>query len=112
MLRQLLKEEKEWTKILLFAPTKKVADKLQEDLINHLGEAIGVIHSNKSQNYRLRMVEEFDSGQLRILIATDLMARGLDFDGITQVINLDTPDEPENYIHRVGRTARAPSRRG
>ncbi len=107
LLHLLLKEEKDWTKVLLFAPTKKIADRLQESLQTSLEEPIGVIHSNKSQNYRLRMVQEFDEGQLRVLIATDLMARGLDFDGITQVINLDTPDEPENYIHRVGRTARA-----
>ena len=108
LLQLLLEEKKEgWTKILLFAPTKKIADQLQENLEQSLQEPIGVIHSNKSQNYRLRMVEEFEQGQLRILIATDLMARGLDFEGITQVINLDTPDEPENYIHRVGRTARA-----
>lgn len=107
LLHLLLKEEKDWTKVLLFAPTKKIADQLQESLQERLEEPIGVIHSNKSQNYRLRMVQEFEEGQLRVLIATDLMARGLDFDGITQVINLDTPDEPENYIHRVGRTARA-----
>lgn len=107
LLEFLLKKEKDWTKVLLFAPTKKIADQLQEQLENSLQEPIGVIHSNKSQNYRLRMVEEFEEGKLRILIATDLMARGLDFEGITQVINLDTPDEPENYIHRVGRTARA-----
>jgi ATP-dependent RNA helicase RhlE len=107
LLHLLLKENQDWTKILLFAPTKKIADQLQEALQASLKEPIGVIHSNKSQNYRLRMVQEFDAGELRILIATDLMARGLDFDGITQVVNLDTPDEPENYIHRVGRTARA-----
>ncbi|MFK7796428.1 MAG: DEAD/DEAH box helicase [Aureispira sp.] len=108
LLQLLLQENKEdWTKILLFAPTKKIADQLQANLEQTLQEPIGVIHSNKSQNYRLRMVEEFEQGQLRVLIATDLMARGLDFDGITQVINLDTPDEAENYIHRVGRTARA-----
>ena len=107
LLHLLLQEEKDWTKVLLFAPTKKIADQLQERLQTSLQEPIGVIHSNKSQNYRLRMVQEFEEGQLRVLIATDLMARGLDFDGITQVINLDTPDEPENYIHRVGRTARA-----
>lgn len=107
LLQLLLQKKEGWTKILLFAPTKKIADRLQEQLHNQLKEPIGVIHSNKSQNYRLRMVQEFEEGQLRILIATDLMARGLDFDGITQVVNLDTPDEAENYIHRVGRTARA-----
>lgn len=107
LLDLLLKEEKDWTKILLFVPTKKIADQVQECLQGSLEEPVGVIHSNKSQNYRLRMVEEFEEGKLRILIATDLMARGLDFRGVTQVINLDTPAEPENYIHRVGRTARA-----
>ena len=66
-----------------------------------------VIHSNKTQNYRLRSIEQFESGEHRILIATDVMARGLDIDDITHVINVDTPEYPENYMHRIGRTGRA-----
>ncbi len=66
-----------------------------------------VIHSNKTQNYRIRSIRQFDEGKNRILLATDVMARGLDFDNVTHVINFDTPDFPENYMHRIGRTGRA-----
>jgi ATP-dependent RNA helicase RhlE len=66
-----------------------------------------VIHSNKTQNYRLRSIEQFRNGDNRILVATDVMARGLDIDNISHVINFDTPDYPENYMHRIGRTGRA-----
>lgn len=106
LLRHLLATEKAWTKVLIFAPTKKITDALFELLEVDFPEQIGVIHSNKSQNYRLRTVEKFDNGAHRILMATDLIARGLDFQEISHVINFDTPDEAENYIHRVGRTAR------
>ena len=66
-----------------------------------------VIHSNKTQNYRLRSIRQFEEGANRILIATDVMARGLDIEGVSQVINMDTPSYPENYMHRIGRTGRA-----
>lgn len=107
LLKYLLATEKTWTKVLIFSPTKKVADALFEVLNVDFPDQIGVIHSNKSQNYRLRTVEKFDKGEHRILMATDLIARGLDFQEVSHVINFDTPDEAENYIHRVGRTARA-----
>jgi len=107
LLKYLLESEKDWKKVLVFAATKKITDYLFEILDAEFPEQIGVIHSNKSQNYRLRTVEKFDKGEHRVLMATDLIARGLDFDGITHVVNVDTPDEAENYIHRVGRTARA-----
>lgn len=106
LLKWLLATETSWTKVLIFAPTKKIADYLFELLEVDFPEQSGVIHSNKSQNYRLRTVQKFDSGEHRILLATDLIARGLDFEGVTHVVNFDTPDEAENYIHRVGRTAR------
>jgi ATP-dependent RNA helicase RhlE len=107
LLKYLLATKKDWKKVLVFSPTKKITDYLFEILNAAFPEQIGVIHSNKSQNYRLRTVEKFDKGEHRVLMATDLIARGLDFDGITHVVNVDTPDEAENYIHRVGRTARA-----
>lgn len=107
LLKYLLSAEKNWTKVLVFASTKKMTDYLFEILDPEFPGQIGVIHSNKSQNYRLRTVQKFDAGEHRVLLATDLIARGLDFDGITHVVNVDTPDEAENYIHRVGRTARA-----
>ncbi|MBA3901557.1 MAG: DEAD/DEAH box helicase, partial [Bacteroidetes bacterium] len=66
-----------------------------------------IIHSNKSQNYRIRSIEEFERGTKSVLIATEVIARGLDFDKISHVINFDVPDFPENYMHRIGRTGRA-----
>jgi ATP-dependent RNA helicase RhlE len=68
---------------------------------------LAVIHSNKSQNYRFRSINQYDEGKVRILIATDVIARGLDLDKISHVINFDTPTFPENYMHRIGRTGRA-----
>ncbi|MCL4132525.1 UNVERIFIED_CONTAM: hypothetical protein GTU68_027495 [Idotea baltica] len=77
------------------------------DIEEEFAGELGIIHSNKSQNFRIRNIEAFDAGDVRILIATDIMARGLDLDKITHVINLDTPSFPENYMHRIGRTGRA-----
>ncbi len=71
------------------------------------GRELGVVHSNKSQNYRIKSIKRFDEGTNRILISTDVMARGLDLDAISHVINLDTPNYPENYMHRIGRSGRA-----
>ena len=107
LLKHLLATEKSWTKVLIFAPTKKLTDAFFDILEVDFPEQIGVIHSNKSQNYRLRTVEKFNTGEHRILMATDLIARGLDFQGVSHVVNIDTPDEAESYVHRVGRTARA-----
>jgi len=107
LLRHLLLNDERMKKVLIFAPTKKRADHLFELLHPTFEEKVGIIHSNKSQNYRLRTVKHFDEGKHHILLATDIIARGLDFEGITHVINFDTPDNPENYIHRIGRTARA-----
>lgn len=107
LLKYLLSSDKKWAKVLVFDSTKKMVDSLFETLECQYPGQIGVIHSNKSQNYRLRTVQKFDTGEYRVLLATDLIARGLDFDGITHVVNVDTPDDPENYVHRVGRTARA-----
>jgi ATP-dependent RNA helicase RhlE len=84
-----------------------MADRLFEQLEESFYSECCVIHSNKTQNYRLRSIEQFENGENRILIATDVMARGLDIDNITHVINFDTPDYPENYMHRIGRTGRA-----
>jgi ATP-dependent RNA helicase RhlE len=84
-----------------------MADQVFEQLQADFSDQISIVHSNKSQNYRLRAVQNFDTGKSRILIATDLIARGLDFKAVSHVINIDTPEDAENYIHRVGRTARA-----
>lgn len=107
LLHWLLEKGAEMEKILLFAGTKKLADQLFERLEEFLPDAIGVIHSNKAQNNRFLTVKKFHDGELKILIATDIMARGIDIAMVTHVINFDTPEVPENYMHRIGRTGRA-----
>lgn len=94
-------------KVLLFVKNRQIADILYSNLEEMFEDEIGVIHSNKSQNFRFRMVKEFTEGSLRILIATDLISRGLDISNVSHVINFDLPDEAESYIHRIGRTGRA-----
>ncbi|MCL4128993.1 UNVERIFIED_CONTAM: hypothetical protein GTU68_065923 [Idotea baltica] len=81
--------------------------RLRDIALTEFGSEMAIIHSNKSQNYRIRSIEQFDQGNKRILLATDVMARGLDLDRISHVINFDTPAYPENYMHRIGRTGRA-----
>ena len=107
LLKYLLKDKEEYSKVLVFISSKKNADRLFESIEEEYGHECGVVHSNKSQNYRLRSVKQFDEGENRILLSTDVMARGLDLDKITHVINFDTPHYPENYMHRIGRTGRA-----
>lgn len=107
LLMHLVSDAPLYSKVLVFVPNKKSADRLQEVMAPHYGSDIAVIHSNKTQNYRLRSIELFDSGQCRILIATDVMARGLDLSKVSHVINMDVPRFPENYMHRIGRTGRA-----
>ncbi|MBN2869238.1 MAG: DEAD/DEAH box helicase, partial [Flavobacteriaceae bacterium] len=107
LLVELLKDEDTFSRVLVFVSNKKMADRLFEDLDMYFKEELCVIHSNKTQNYRLRSIEQFREGINRILVATDVMARGLDIDNISHVINFDTPDYPENYMHRIGRTGRA-----
>jgi ATP-dependent RNA helicase RhlE len=91
----------------VFVANKRSADRLFEALKEAFGDEICVIHSNKTQNYRIRSIRQFDQGMNRILVATDVMARGLDLNEISHVINFDTPNFPENYMHRIGRTGRA-----
>lgn len=107
LLTHLLRDKQEFYKVLVFVSSKKVADRLFECLGESYGSSTCIIHSNKTQNYRIRSVEEFERGDKRILIATDVIARGLDLDKISHVINFDTPEYPENYMHRIGRTGRA-----
>ncbi|MCT4636437.1 MAG: DEAD/DEAH box helicase [Bacteroidales bacterium] len=110
LLEKLLISSDDMDKVLVFVANKRLADRLYEK-ISHLDpEKIGVIHSNKSQNNRFASVRNFESGELRILIATDIIARGLDIKNVSHVINFDMPDEPANYIHRIGRTGRADKR--
>jgi len=107
LLSHLLGDREEFGKVLVFISGKKIADRLYEALEELYGPETSIVHSNKSQNFRIRSVQQFDSGEKRILVTTDVMARGLDLDRVTQVINFDTPTYPENYIHRIGRTGRA-----
>ena len=107
LLTHLLRDKDEYSKVLVFASNKKSADRLFEALEEDFGSETCIIHSNKSQNYRIRSIEQFDEGKNRILVATDVIARGLDLEEITHVINFDVPIFPENYMHRIGRTGRA-----
>jgi ATP-dependent RNA helicase RhlE len=91
---------------LVFARTKHGADRIAKDLAKSRVEA-AAIHGNKSQSARQRALESFRGGRVRVLVATDIAARGIDIDGITHVINFDLPNVPESYVHRIGRTARA-----
>ncbi len=107
LLKHLLQNESDFKKVLVFVPNKKSADLLFDILDEFFGSEVAVIHSNKTQNYRIRSIENFNTEKTRILVTTDVMARGLDLDRISHVINFDTPNFPENYMHRIGRTGRA-----
>jgi len=107
LLKHLLTENSDTTKVLIFVSTKKLADLLFEQIEEDFRGQLGVIHSNKAQNTRFNIVKQFDEGNCRVLIATDIMARGLDILDVTHVINFDIPEIPEDYMHRIGRTGRA-----
>lgn len=107
LLSSLLRDSKTFQKVLIFVSNKRMADLVHREMEEEYGSDCSLIHSNKTQNYRFKSIEDFDSGRHRILIATDIIARGLDLDQITHVINFDTPIFPENYMHRIGRTGRA-----
>jgi ATP-dependent RNA helicase RhlE len=96
----------EITRALVFMRTKHSADRVTKQL-NRAGIAAEAIHGNKSQAQRLRTLANFKSNRLRVLVATDLAARGIDVDGISHVVNFDLPVEAETYVHRIGRTGRA-----
>lgn len=107
LLVKLLNNAETYSKTLVFVPNKRIADRLFTLIDKTFPDQASVIHSNKTQNYRLNSIEMFETGEHRIMIATDVMARGLDIDDISHVINMDTPSYPENYLHRIGRTGRA-----
>ena len=94
------------TRTLVFARTKRGADKIAKQL-QRAGILAAAIHGNKSQNVRQRVLAQFKSQRPPVLVATDIAARGLDVDGISHVINYDLPEIPELYVHRIGRTGRA-----
>ena len=94
--------------VLVFTRTKSGADRVVQDL-EKAGVKAGAMHADKSQRERMAALEDFKSGKLRVLVATDIAQRGLDISGITHVINYDVPQQPEDYVHRIGRTGRAAS---
>lgn len=106
LLRQMLQSNRDMSRVLVFVSSRVLADKVFDELEPDFNVEIGVIHSNKAQNYRFNAVSHFQNGIYRILIATDLIARGIDVTDVSHVINFDIPDNPENYIHRIGRTGR------
>ena len=95
-----------WSRILVFTRTKHGANKLTEKLAAQ-GISAAALHSNKSQSFRTRTLGAFKNGEIRILVATDVAARGLDISNLPYVVNYDMPGIPEDYVHRIGRTGRA-----
>ncbi|MFO0962286.1 MAG: DEAD/DEAH box helicase [Phycisphaerales bacterium] len=105
MLQRLL-EDPAVTSAVVFTRTKHGADRVMRRL-ERIGERAGAIHGNKNQNQRQRALEAFRTGGIRVLVATDVAARGIDIDDVSHVVNYDLPAEPESYVHRIGRTGRA-----
>lgn len=105
-LSHLLKKD-EFEKVLIFANNKKHADLIYTRLEEDFPTEFGVIHSNKSQNFRLRTMADFSNNILRGIVTTDIMARGLDIPNVSHIFNFEIPEIPEQYIHRIGRTGRA-----
>jgi ATP-dependent RNA helicase RhlE len=98
--------DKSIPRALVFTRTKHRANRIAKQLATS-GISADAIHSNKSQGARQRALADFDRGRVKVLVATDIVARGIDVDGISHVINYELPNEPESYVHRIGRTARA-----
>ena len=107
LLKELLKDEETFNRVMIFTETKKNADRIVDRLEEFLGEDLSVIHSNKAQNTRIKALNDFKEGKSRVLIASDVAARGIDIDDISHVINFDIPSNYVEYVHRVGRTGRA-----
>jgi ATP-dependent RNA helicase RhlE len=94
------------SRVIVFTRTKRTANRVAESLDTG-GVRVSALHGNKSQPARQKALEQFRSGRARVLVATDIAARGIDVTGISHVINFDLPAQPEDYVHRIGRTARA-----
>ncbi|MEI7508699.1 MAG: DEAD/DEAH box helicase, partial [Flavobacterium sp.] len=107
LLNHLLATDESTSRVLIFANNKKTVDLIANSIEEIYPEQFGVIHSNKSQNYRLNTMASFQAGEIRGIITTDVMARGLDISDVTHVINFEFTEIPEQYIHRIGRTGRA-----
>ena len=105
-LLQALVVRNDWQQVLVFSRTKHGANRLS-DYLEKVGINASAIHGNKSQDARTKALSEFKSGKIRVLVATDIAARGLDIAQLPQVVNFDLPSVPEDYVHRIGRTGRA-----
>jgi ATP-dependent RNA helicase RhlE len=105
LLREVLRDPAA-SRVLVFTRTKHGANRVAQHL-DRAGIAAAAIHGNKTQGARQKALADFKGARVRVLVATDIAARGIDVDGITHVINMDVPNEPESYVHRIGRTARA-----
>ena len=106
LLTQLLNEHPEYDSVLVFTRTKHGADRVVKDLLRD-GFSAMAIHGNKSQSARIKALDSFEDGSIRLLVATDIAARGIDIASLACVVNYDLPNIPETYVHRIGRTGRA-----
>jgi ATP-dependent RNA helicase RhlE len=106
LLLHLLKGKEEFSSALVFSRTKFGADRIAGSL-TRAGLKVEVMHSDRNMTQRVRALEAFRAGEVQVLVATDVAQRGIDVEGISHVINYDAPKDPEGYVHRVGRTARA-----
>lgn len=107
LLKLLLKDKEKFKKVMVFTETKKNADRICNRLADFWKDELSVIHSNKAQNTRLNALKAFREGKSRIMISSDVAARGIDIENVSHVINFDIPSLPEEYVHRIGRTGRA-----
>lgn len=107
LLELILTENEGFEKVLVFVNTKKTADRLFETMEVKFPGQIGVLHSNKSQNFRINALNHFEAGTYRVLVTTDLIARGLDINDVSHVINFEMAETPGDYVNRIGRTGRA-----
>lgn len=107
LLKGLLDDKQEFRRVMVFTESKKNADRITDKLADIWKDELSIIHSNKAQNTRLNALRAFKEGRSRILVSSDVAARGIDVQDISHVINFDIPFEPEEYVHRIGRTGRA-----
>lgn len=107
LLKLLLADKETFRRVMVFTETKKNADRIVEKLADHWKGELSILHSNKAQNTRLNALNAFKKGETRIMVSSDVAARGIDVQDVSHVINFDIPSLPEEYVHRIGRTARA-----
>ncbi|MCC5943785.1 MAG: DEAD/DEAH box helicase [Bernardetiaceae bacterium] len=107
LLAYLLQDKEKFSRVMVFAKTKTTANNIYKFLVRKVDTDVRVIHANKDQNARINAMKDFKAGNIRILVTTDIAARGIDISMVTQVINFDVPHQSEDYVHRIGRTGRA-----